>query len=229
MADFESFECCGGKKLNGSYVDKVEYAAKMQTSLIVVLLLLQLVIVGGGIFLTSYLKKKAQNLATREEFKELQRQTAELTRTTAQIESEIKGDLWDRQKQWELKRDVMFEAAKAMGAVKDTLAKMHGIYMTDKQSAAQGKPIRADKQGEVYAAFNKAADKLDQAFMLVAIACGDDVRNKVGEFGVFTRELGVEIANGKPENFTEQADEFATRWTDAAKAIRSEMGSKKKA
>jgi hypothetical protein len=157
------------------------------------------------------LKKKAEGLATKEDFKDLKEQTAELTRTTKKIEAEINQDLWDRQKRWELRRDVMFEAAKAAGAAKDALVAMHGIHMTDQQNAAQGKPIRSDKEGEAYAAFNKAADELHQAFMLVAIACGDDVRDKVGEFGVFTRDLAVEIANGKPEKFIEQADQFATR------------------
>jgi hypothetical protein len=43
--------------------------------------------------LTAYLRKKSQNLATREEFSELEKQTGALTRTTAQIQAEIKGHL----------------------------------------------------------------------------------------------------------------------------------------
>ena len=199
----------------------------METAFIIVLSLLNLALVGAGIYLTAYLKKKAQNLATREEFAELQKQTAELTRTTAQIETDIKGDLWDRQKQWELKRDVMFEAAKTASAVKDRLAEMHAICMTDKEATKKGKPTRPDKQAEAYAAFNKAADKLGEAFMLVAIACGDDVRNKVGEFGVFARDLAVQIADGDPEKFLERMDELSTKFTDVGKAIRAEVGSKK--
>ena len=63
--------------------------------------------------------------------------------------------------------------------------------------------------------------------MLVAIGCGEDLRKKVGDFAVFTRELAVEIANGKPERFLDLQDEFGTKYTDVAKAIRAEMGLKK--
>ena len=68
-----------------------------------------------------------------------------MTQTTKEIEAKISGELWDRQKQWELRGEVTFGTAKAMGAVKDTLTKMHAIYMTDKGNAQQGKPIREDK------------------------------------------------------------------------------------
>jgi hypothetical protein len=123
----------------------------------------------------------------------------------------------------------MFEAAKAVGATKDTLALMHGICMTDKQNAERGQAIREDKQTAAYAGFNKAADAMDQAYMLVAISCGDDVRDKLGVFSLFARNLAIEIADGKPEKFLERADEFATKYTDVGKAIRAEMEPKKKA
>jgi hypothetical protein len=199
----------------------------MQTTVIVIVFLANACLVGAGVYLSSYLKKKAEGLATKEDFKDLKEQTAELTRTTKKIEAEIDQDLWDRQKRWELRRDVMFEAAKAVGAVKDALNRMHGTWMTDKQNAAQGKPTRPDKQGEAYAAFNKAAEEMDQAFMLVAIACGNDVRDRLADFVVFTRDMGVQIGDGKPEKFMEQADLFATKYANVAKAIRAEMDLKK--
>jgi len=199
----------------------------MQTAVIIIVFLANACLVGAGIYLSSYLKKKAEGLATKEDFADLKEQTAELTRTTKKIEAEINEDLWGRQKRWELRRDLLFETAKTTGVVKDALTTMHAIHMTDKRNAAKGKPIRVEKQTEAYAAFNKAAQELDQAFMLVAIACGDDVRNKVGEFGMFTRSLAAEIAEGKPEKFLEQADQFATKYTDVAKAIRAEIGFKK--
>ena len=201
----------------------------METGVIIIVLLANACLVGVGIYLSSYLKKKAEGLATKEDFRDLKEQTAELTRTTKKIEAEIDEDAWNRQKRWELRRDVMFEAAKAIGAAKDTLSGMHAVFITDKRNAALGKPIRADKEAEAYAAFNKAADELDQAFMLVSISCGDVVRDKLGKFVLHARDLAVEIANGNPEKFIEQADKFATMYTDVAKAIRAEMDPKKKA
>jgi hypothetical protein len=182
--------------------------------------------IGGwvGAYYGAYWKKKGEQAATHEDLENLVKEVQAVTKTTEEIKSEISGGLWDRQKQWELKRDVMFEAAKTVSAAKDRLTGMHAICMTDKEAEKKGKPIRLDKQAEAYAAFNKAGDKLDEAFMLVAIACGDDVRNKVGAFGLFARNLAVQIAEGNPEKFLEKADELSTRFTDVAKAIRAEVG-----
>jgi len=192
--------------------------------------MLGLTTLGGafvGSYLGSYLKKKGENLAKKEDIDDLIAEVHAVTTTTKQIEAKISNEVWDRQKQWELRRDASFAAAKAAGSVKDTLTVMHGILMTDKQNAAQGKPLRPDKQGEAYATFNKACEELDQAFMLVAITCGDDVRNKVGEFMLFTRDLASEMADGKPEKFIERTNEFSIRFTNVAKVIRAEMGIKK--
>lgn len=178
----------------------------------------------AGSYFGAYFKKKGENLATHEDIDKVVDQVKAVTQTTKEIEAKISSDLWDRQKRWELKREVTFGAAKAAGAAKDTLAKMHGIYMTDKQNAAQGKPTRPNKQSEAYAAFNKAADELDQAFMLVATVCGDELRNEVGGFAEFARNTAIEVAGGKPEKFLERTAECVGRYTNIAKAIRGELG-----
>jgi hypothetical protein len=45
-------------------------------------------------------------------FAEVLRQTAETTKTTKAIEARISNDVWDRQKLWEMKREVLFVMAK---------------------------------------------------------------------------------------------------------------------
>jgi hypothetical protein len=54
----------------------------MQTALIIVVFLANACLVGVGIYLSAYLKSKAEALATKEELEDLKAQTAELTRTT---------------------------------------------------------------------------------------------------------------------------------------------------
>src|SRR6266849_3945597 len=103
----------------------------MQTALIVIVFLANAALVGGGIYLSAYLKKKAEGLATREEFKDLQKQTAELTRTTKEIEAKISGELWNQQKRWELKREVLFEATKRVAIIFDCLKHLDNILKTE--------------------------------------------------------------------------------------------------
>ena len=62
---------------------------------------------GAGAYLGAYLKRKGENLATKEDI-------GELTKTTEEIKAKISDDVWDRQKQWELKRDVVFDAIRVL-------------------------------------------------------------------------------------------------------------------
>jgi len=70
----------------------------MQTALIIIVFLANASLVGAGIYLSTYLRRKAEGLATKEEFEDLKKQTAELTRTAKEIEAEIATGIWDRQK-----------------------------------------------------------------------------------------------------------------------------------
>jgi hypothetical protein len=60
-----------------------------------------------GSFLKPYLSRKAENLATKED-------VAELTRIAKKIEADISNDVWSRQRQWELKKEVCFEVLKQL-------------------------------------------------------------------------------------------------------------------
>src|SRR5437870_10327269 len=63
-------------------------------------------------FLAGYMKKKGENLATHEDIGKLVEQMSAVTKATKEIEAKISSDVWDRQKHWEMKREVLFVAAK---------------------------------------------------------------------------------------------------------------------
>lgn len=67
-----------------------------------------------GAYLGSYLKKKGENLARREDIEGLVEQVSAVTKATKEIEAKISSNVWDRQKQWELKRDLLLDAVKRM-------------------------------------------------------------------------------------------------------------------
>src|SRR5271167_2757044 len=75
----------------------------------IVWLLVTLVGSFGGAWFGAYFKKKGENYATRED-------VGELTRVTKGIEAKISDEVWNRQRQWELKRDVLLGAVKRLGA-----------------------------------------------------------------------------------------------------------------
>jgi hypothetical protein len=93
----------------------------------------------GGSWLGAYMKKKGEDRAMKEGFKEVLEQTRETTTATKSIEARISDDVWNRQKRWEMRRDVVSETAKSVAKTKDALQKMHAIFMTEKRSSLQGK------------------------------------------------------------------------------------------
>jgi hypothetical protein len=65
-----------------------------------------------GSFFGAYFKKKGENRAIREDIEEL-------TKTAKGIEAKISSEVWDRQKRWELKREVLFLATKRLSDADD--------------------------------------------------------------------------------------------------------------
>ena len=74
----------------------------------------------GGYF-KAYATKKGENRAMQEDIHKL-------TTITKEIEAKISGELWDRQKQWELKRDILYGAAKAINEVNDKLLALSTMW-----------------------------------------------------------------------------------------------------
>src|SRR5664280_2382186 len=88
------------------------------------LALLPFISAGAGAYLGGYLKKKGENLATHEDIEKLKEQVRVVTTTTKEIEAKISDEVWNRQKRWELKREVLFEASKRLAQVEDQLMRI---------------------------------------------------------------------------------------------------------
>jgi hypothetical protein len=72
---------------------------------------------GAGAYVASYLKKKGENLATHEDIDKLVEQVRAVTTTTKEIEAKISGELWDKQRHWEAKRDSLLGTVKSLSSV----------------------------------------------------------------------------------------------------------------
>lgn len=198
----------------------------MQTTLIVVLLLLEVVIVGLGIYLASYLKKKAQNLATREEFRDLEKQTAALTRTTAQIQAEIKGDLWDRQKRWELRREVLFEATRRLADIEDGLLSLDSVLQVErKEQKKEDEPGWLETRHKRTMKWSRASTAFDEARLLVQMICERETILAFEDFGKLLNDVAAKISPGKDaETYRQSAAERFTKRMTIRAAVRKELG-----
>jgi hypothetical protein len=187
-------------------------------------LLLLALFAGAGAFLGSYLKRKGENLATHEDIHKLVVQVRAVTEATKEIEAKISDEVWDRQKRWELKREVLFEATKGTALVKNALTALHAFYQTEKDSPSPGSLGRSEARLEALTKWNEAANSLDQTTFLVGLVCAEELKELLLRFSLFVRRLANEITRGKPEAFVASADELAVRWGAITAAMRKELG-----
>jgi len=180
---------------------------------------------GAGAYFGGYLKKKDENLATHEDFDNLIKEVAIVTRTTKEIENKLSHEVWNRQRRWELKREAIFELAKRVAGVKDAVTSLYAVYKTDKRSKnEEGGEGRPEKRNLVAGEYNEAINRLDEAFLLVAVVCGDDLVKTAGGFLLFIRNLAQEIMDGNFEKFDSSMPEVGANLKALNVAMRKEMG-----
>ena len=82
----------------------------------------------GG-YLGAYLKKKGENLATHEDLEKLVHQIRATTEATKAIEARISDEMWNRQRQWEMKKEVFVEATRTIAKADAVLARTVTGYL----------------------------------------------------------------------------------------------------
>ena len=85
---------------------------------------------GIGAYIGAYLKEKGKNTATKEDFNDLKEQTRQLTHATKEIETKIDDQVWNRQRQWEMKKEIFIEATRIAAKADETLARTVSAYLS---------------------------------------------------------------------------------------------------
>lgn len=104
--------------------------------------------IGGslGTYLTSYLKTRGVNFATKTDFEQLLAQLSKTTEATENIKTSIKHEYWKAQKQWDFKHDIykalLESVSKWQSSLRNliynlTMIKSVGLKMTEKEVIAK--------------------------------------------------------------------------------------------
>ena len=122
-------------------------------------------------FIGSYSAKKGENLATKQDI-------AQLTRIAEGIRAEISDKVWDRQKQWELRRDAIL---KALDAFHDFESSIIDISATHRYAL---KTCDLESRDKVQNQFENASDgfleckqNFSRAILLIDATIGGDLSN----------------------------------------------------
>jgi hypothetical protein len=186
------------------------------------LALIPFVSAGAGAYFGGYLKTKGENFATHEDIDKLVDQVRAVTTTTKEIEAKISNEVWERQRQWEIKREAVFESMKQLGAFQHHLHDLVLAYEADINAPrGQWHDVKSEAEAKTYA---EALGSLAQAKMLAMVVCGPEVRTGFDQLeGLAIRAWNNLKQKDLQAAFTLQ-DEFILKMYEVARLMRKDLG-----
>jgi hypothetical protein len=177
-----------------------------------------------GSYLASYLKKKGENRAIREDLDDLLKQVRAVTTTTKEIEAKISTDVWERQKRWELRRDVLFEATRRLGSFEDALLSLHTTRLAERLNRKPGEPEWLEARGKTIDKWESESRNFEETCLLIGVVCGKELKQACDEIRASARQIAVGIFGNDHEIYLKSAPELIKKSVAIANAIRKELG-----
>jgi hypothetical protein len=147
-----------------------------------------------GSYIGSYLKKKGEDRATREGFKNVRAELAETTRVTKEIERKISQEMWNEQRLWELKKEAIFSMMQAVGVVDDKIVALDAAYFA---TSTPPDRIEADsihrKRDALYEALNDFSKKRSMAVLV----CDPELMDHLSQVGKLVRRIASDLQQNK--------------------------------
>lgn len=182
-------------------------------------------------YLTGYGTKKGENLATHEDIGKLVDQVKAVTEATKKIEAEISSGVWDRQKRWEMKREVLFEATRKISEIDEAMLS-HSIVLKEdraKQKEWEARTPTAEEQlawtrtkHERVMRWSKASSEFDVSRAFVPIVCGKEATQAFNELGRCINILAGQMVHN-PDAYDSGRVELFEKILLVQKAVRKEL------
>jgi hypothetical protein len=179
---------------------------------------------GAGAYLGSYLKKKGENLATHEDIDELVDQVRAVTTTTKEIEAKISNQVWDRQKQWELKREVLFDAARRLPEIDSALLGLSTFWNSRNGEGNMDEATRVTLEHNYVTAWHKASKSFEETTSLIQVTCSKETMVAFAEVGDLMRRTAAKITNDDMAIYSGTKEERNKKFAMARVVIRKELG-----
>jgi hypothetical protein len=173
-------------------------------------------------FIGSYAARKGENLATKEDI-------AQLTKIAEGIRAEISDKVWDRQKQWEMRRDVVFEVVRALGEMNNSLLELaHAYSLTDPERLAV--PGREDLRTKVLGMRKEAREhwdscntKIDGSRFIADMVVGKSLGTAYYEYVNEMRQVSLGVLDKDHECFKSSQLSLSQKYGVVRQSVRNEL------
>lgn len=174
-------------------------------------------------YFSTYGGEKGKNLATHEDVERIVEDLRRMTQATEEIKTQISSEMWDRQKQWEIKREIFFQVTNRVSRVFEALKDLDNVLQTELHTPSGSAGVvelsidRNKRWFEAYSALNESG-------LFAGVTCGKEVVGALGEYVVLTTRVAA-LINGKDAAvFTNSAPQLLALHERIQKAFRKDLG-----
>jgi hypothetical protein len=178
----------------------------------------------GGAF-GAYLKRRGENLATHADLDKLIEQMSAVTETTENIKAAISDDVWDRQKQWEMRRDAVFEAVSTLGELANALYGLHSVHSCPMPEREDLKAYMSSERRDKAMSFDTCNARIYRAMFLTRLVVGEQLGMALVECVNEMRSITLKILSGDTAHFMkpESKEILAEKLQNVILAARKEL------
>jgi hypothetical protein len=181
------------------------------------LALTTLVASGFGAYFSGYFKKKGERVATQEDIEKVRHEVEVVTTATRSIEARISHEVWERQRTWELKREMLVDLTKRLAAVDDALVSVRTAEGLAGDEFAEARLKAVQK-------WKATTTEFDETRLLVDIVCGREIKIACDTLRLCVNDIFASVRKDST-SYGEKAGMELARCIFAVKeAIRKELG-----
>jgi hypothetical protein len=173
-----------------------------------------------GSYLGGYLKTKGENLATKEDFRDLREQTRELKQATKEIEAKIDDQVWNRQRHWEMKRDVLIEFARTLSDFEQAIQ-----HVSTRVEGRSKSLYQAQLFSDALEGWNKCSASFERGSFVVGLIVSTRTRSGPMELSKVLRNATSDILQSeKTETYSNHHKNIVLKLEIVKAHIREELG-----
>jgi hypothetical protein len=202
----------------------IKEVAMADLEVAVVWLGLNFIVSGFGAYCGLYLRQMGHSLATQEDTNKLLDQMRAVKKSTQVIEAKISTEVWDKQKLWELKRDVLFEATRRVGEIEELLNTLNSILQIELKEPKEGNLAWMEMKIGNNKKWSKTLAHFDETKLFIEVTCEKETKEAFDSYGKLGLELATAINKRTADAYQKYFPELIVKHCAVRTAVRNELG-----
>jgi len=131
--------------------------------------------------------------------------------------------MWDRQKRWELKRDVLFQATKRLADAEDALLSIDSVLQVETRENKDGDLNWPQVKHERLVKWSNASSALDETKLFVGMVCDGETYEAFAEFNQLMGAVAVGITKDDANIYLKSRNEVLRKLLRVQETMRREL------